>query len=239
MTSFSGGSADAGHHVLQRLFPEPNPPGERALAAILLEEVERADLDFRRLVTRWTEVRNRSFECPEVPVSLERLADAGRPAVVATTTPGLGATLVTLPLAARLARQPRNLVAGVFHVGALIDPDPIGAFAAVALAVTVACLVNGRRDFVPDVLDVLLANGAPPALVTEVRLVPVPRRDPAVGLDPTPSVPAQVGVILRAIRYHWAAAAVSAGFQDQPAAVRRVGGALVGLRMDPGQQPTA
>ncbi len=206
---------------------------------MLLQETEGGELDFARLVTRWTAVRHQPFECPEVPVSLERLAVTGRPAAESTAGPGLGAALVTLPLAARLTRQPRNLVAGVFHVGSLIDPDPTGAFAAVTLAVTAACLLTGRRDFVPDVLDVLVANGAPPGLVAEVRLVPVPRRDPVEGPDETLRLPTQVGVVLRALRYQWDPAAVAMGFGDQPAPVRRIGQALLRLRQGAGQGATA
>lgn len=170
---------DPGAVLLAHLFPDGDLPGEHALASTLLEEAGPA-LDFGRLVGRWIALRDRPFEAPEVLQALHHLADSGSPALEGAFGPGLGAAVVTLPLAGRLARSPRNLTAGTFHLARLLDPHPVGVFAAVAVAVTAACLLGDRRDFVPDVLDVLLANEGPPALIEAVRRVPVFRAEPAL-----------------------------------------------------------
>lgn len=169
--------------LLADLFPEADPPAEAELASVLLEEGAGPNLDFGRLVGRWLELRGRPFEAPEVLQSLNQLADSGAPALDGAFGPGLGAATVTLPMAARLAGNPRNLTSGTFHLARLLDPHPVGGYAAVAVAVAVRCFLGNRGDFVPDVLDVLLTNDAPPSLVEAVRRVPIFRRPESTGAD--------------------------------------------------------
>lgn len=73
------------------------------------------------------------------------------------------------------------MIGGAFHVARLLDPSEEAGLAAVAVAVTAACLLEGRRDVVPDVLTMLLANDAPEAMLAAVREVPQrPGQVPAV-----------------------------------------------------------
>jgi ADP-ribosylglycohydrolase len=47
----------------------------------------------------------------------------------------------------------------------------------VAVNVAAACFLNGRRDFIGDVLEVLRNNAAPQELIAAVRRVPMERRE--------------------------------------------------------------
>jgi len=212
--------ADRGRAILASLFPEPAPPGEYALALALLEEGQGQSLDFGRLVARWVDHQAGPFECPAVAASVAGLAQFGAPPTAAATGPGLGAALVTLPFVARLAGHPRNLVAGLYHLARLLDPDPVADFSAVAVGVTAACFLGGRRDFVPDVLEVLIGNDAPPPLIEEVRRVPVWRRaEPGPGADPVEAAVGRLGTLLWGVRHDpegWADRLAGSG----PSAVR-------------------
>jgi hypothetical protein len=76
------------------------------------------------------------------------------------------------------------MIAGAFHVARLLDPSEEAGLAAVAVVVAAAGLLEGRRDVIPDVLSMLLANDAPAPMLAAVRDVPrfpgqapnVPRR---------------------------------------------------------------
>lgn len=155
-----------------------------ALGLILGEELLASPVDLRRIATRWSAwartdgrgigPQTRSalahFEATGVPP-----ADPGRPSN--------GALSRTLPLALATLGSRRNLISGTWHIAALTHPDPRSAWAAVALNVAAARLLEGYRDFVPDVLEVLRANDAPAAVAEAVRRVPLERRE-SLPLDP-------------------------------------------------------
>ena len=208
--------------------PEPTGPGERILGAALLEAMGGAELDVPRLIASWTRPSGLVFECPVVAASIAWLTRTQAPIPDGEVGPGFGATVVTLGLAAGLHGQPANLVSGTYHLARLLDPHPVGIFAAVAGAVTAACFLTGRRDFVPAVLDVLLANDAPAELVEELRRVPVWAR----GRSPQQpaGVVSDLGTVLWAVRHHPSAETALAAVSGLGPLARRLGLGLVGAR---------
>ena len=72
---------------------------------------------------------------------------------------------------------PRTLVSASYHIAALTHPDPVVAWAAVAVNVALARFLQGKRDFVPDVIEALRNNAVPEELLAAVRRVPLPARD--------------------------------------------------------------
>jgi hypothetical protein len=86
--------------------------------------------------------------------------------------PGLGAALVTLPLVLRTYLSNQNVLTGAYHLAALLDPHPVGQWAAVAVSVAAACFLRGRSDFVADLIEALRENEAPSELVAMARRLP-------------------------------------------------------------------
>lgn len=82
-----------------------------------------------------------------------------------------------LPVALAAYDAPRTLVSASYHIAALTHPDPIVAWAAVAVNVALARFLQGKRDFVPDVVEALRNNAVPGELLAAVRGVPLPARD--------------------------------------------------------------
>lgn len=154
-------------------------PGLMGLTRDLAEELAEGRTDLRRLVERWTE-RHRAapqdFD-PETGSALRHLATYHAPPEEAEGR-GSAPLARTLPVALVAAASPRNLVSATFHIAALTHPDPASAWSAVAVNVALARLLQDRRDFVPEVIEVLRANGAPEALLGVARRVPVERRPP-------------------------------------------------------------
>jgi ADP-ribosylglycohydrolase len=68
-------------------------------------------------------------------------------------------------------------VSGTLHTAALTHPDPRCGWSAVAVNVTAACFLRGRRDFVPEVIDALRANEADAVVLDAVRRIPVIARN--------------------------------------------------------------
>jgi ADP-ribosylglycohydrolase len=69
---------------------------------------------------------------------------------------------------------PRTLVSATYHIATLTHPLPEVAWAAVAVNVALARFLQGKRDFVPDVIEALRSNEVPAALLAAVRRVPLP-----------------------------------------------------------------
>lgn len=121
----------------------------------------------------WTATALEYFDRHDAPIP-----DAGGQA-------GNGAVMRTLPVALRFFRQPRVLLNAAGGIAALTHPDPRCIWSAVAVTVACAQLLQGRRDFLPDVVEALQVNrkpaGTPDAGVDEVleavRRVPRERRD--------------------------------------------------------------
>jgi ADP-ribosylglycohydrolase len=68
---------------------------------------------------------------------------------------------------------PRTLVSATYHIATLTHPLPEVAWAAVAVNVALARFLQGKRDFVPDVIEALRSNEVPAALLAAVRRVPL------------------------------------------------------------------
>lgn len=203
--------------------------GEQLLAGVLHEALSSGDLDLGRVIGGWVALADRPFECPVVARSLAELKQSGAPPVLGSFGPGLGAAVVTLAGAVSLFQTPRNLVSGVYHLARLLDPHPVGAFAAVAAGVAAGRLLEGHRDFVPAVLDVLLANHAPERLIVEVRRAPVWVRPTAT--DETPE--AELGRVFWALHHLGQAPQVLDALAPVGPLGRTLGRALLGARHGP------
>lgn len=146
---------------------------------ILGEELLEPEVDLRRLAHRWAawaeedgrEVRTWTR------TALEHIRIHDSPPVSIGGQPDNGIISRCLPLALKSFRQPANLISGTYHTTMLTHPDEGSAWGAVAVNVTAACFLAGRRDFFGDVVEVLRENAAPPALLEAVRRVPRERRE--------------------------------------------------------------
>lgn len=153
----------------------PNPGHRRAATALadgLLEELLAGGVDLHRLSHRWVDWW-RTDGCdagPLLAAALDHLRDFDAP-IASLGISGTAPLAAALP-AAMASASPRSMISGAFHVARLLDPSEEAGLAAVAVVVAAAGLLEGRRDVVPDVLSMLLANDAPEATVTAVREVP-------------------------------------------------------------------
>ena len=180
---------DGVREVERRDTPDSPWDDDVALSVILAEELLTSPVDLRRIAERWaawarldgrgigrqTRAALAHFEAHGVPPA----------AVTAATSHGAGngALSRTLPLAMATLNSRRNLVSAGWHIAALTHPDPRAAWSAVAVSVAAARLLEGHRDFIPDVLEVLRANDSPAEVVEAVRRVPLERRE-SLPLDP-------------------------------------------------------
>lgn len=193
------------------VIPLAPPVGRRhaatALSDGLLEELVSGGVDLRRLAGRWVEwyaddglgadpalieglVHLREFEAPPTAVSVHG------PAPLAAVLP-----------AALTARVPRTMLAGTSHTARLLDPDEATGLATVAVVVAASRLLQGSRDFMPDVLSVLRVNEAPSALLDRFLAIPrEPRSAPPVPRGLLPS-PVQVAVWALWLAHHRARSA--------------------------------
>ncbi len=157
-----------------------------ALAGILAEELLAPRVDFERLALRWAEcgAPDPGLD-PWTRTALAHLARHGTPPAETDGTSGDGPLAFCLPVGIAARSTPRNLVSGSFHLALLTHPAPRSAWATVAVNVAVARLLVGKRDFLPDVLDVLRANDAPSDLTDALRRIPFLRRDEVPSPDGT------------------------------------------------------
>jgi ADP-ribosylglycohydrolase len=139
-----------------------------------------------------------------------------------------------LPVALAAHDAPRTLVSASYHIVALTHPDPVVAWAAVAVNVALARFLQGKRDFVPDVVEALRNNAVPEELLAAVRRVPLPARDVSPGVGSPPGLALDDAeaalrlayhepVLERGLRFAAAAGAVAAGRAG-------LAGALLGAR---------
>ena len=75
------------------------------------------------------------------------------------------------------SRTRARVTALTWHLAALTHPDPESTWGAVAINVAAARLLQGHRDFVPDVIEALRNNEAPALLLETVRRLPLLRRE--------------------------------------------------------------
>lgn len=173
----------------------PPPPGRRraatALADELLLELTGGGVDLRRLARRWVEwLGNDGLDAdPSLIVALQHLRDYDAP--LAEWSGGGAAPLAAVLPAALASASPRAMIAGSFHVARLLDPNENTALAAMAVVLAASAFLEGRRDFVPDVVAALRANDVGTALLDGIRNIPRdPRAEPPLpaGDSPDPVV---------------------------------------------------
>jgi len=155
------------------------PDGSLSLTRILAEELAAGRRDLRELAHRWIA---RQREDPrgidaETSAALAHLARHDAPPAVAAGQGG-DPLVRCVPVALATFDAPRTLVSATYHVAALTHPDPVVAWSAVALNVALARLLQGKRDFVPDVIEALRNNEVPAELLGAVRRVPLPAAPP-------------------------------------------------------------
>jgi ADP-ribosylglycohydrolase len=147
------------------------------LTRLLAEELAAGRRDLRALAHRWV-ARHQSDPHdidPETGAALAHIARHDAPPSQAAAQ-GSDPLVRTLPVALAAYDAPRTLVSASYHVAALTHPDPAVAWAAVAVNVALARFLQGKRDFVPDVIEALRNNAVPEALLAAVRRVPLPER---------------------------------------------------------------
>ena len=169
------------------------PTGRRhaatALADALLVELTGAGVDLRRLAGRWTDWEREDGPAgdPLLEAALGHLREFDAP--IAVLPSGSVAALAAVLPAALASASPRAMIAGSFHVARMLDPQETTALAALATVLAASAFLEGRRDFVPDVVAALRANDASIELLDAIRTIP---RDPGnppsppVGINPDP-----------------------------------------------------
>lgn len=174
-----------------RLDTEASPWGDHvALAALLSEELAQSEIDLSRLVEHWIAWWRRDGRGLDTHTAdaLEHFARHDAPAAPNAGGAGAAPLARTLPIALAMFRSPRNLVSGTYHTVLLTHADSDTAWAAVSVNVAVAQFMHGRRDFLPDVVDVLLANDASPDLLALVRRIPFIGRDELTPSGRSPAI---------------------------------------------------
>ena len=132
--------------------------------------------------------------------ALDHLREFDAPATMLPS--GSVAALAAALPAALAGGSPRAMVAGAYHVARMLDPAETTALATVAVVVAAATLLEGRRDFVADVVAALRANDAPDPVLDAMRTIPRdPRTPPPVPHGETPDPLATVTWLLWAV-YH-------------------------------------
>src|ERR1019366_5254092 len=152
------------------------PPAGRQRAAIaladaLLVELAGGGVDLRRLAGRWVEWHQ--ADGLEADPLLDHLGDFDAP--IADLPGGSIAALAAVLPAALASASPRAMIAGSFHVAQMLDPSDTTALAALGVVLAAAAFLEGRRDFIPDVVATLRANDASASLLDAIRNIP---RDP-------------------------------------------------------------
>lgn len=152
---------------------------ELRLSGALAEELIGPEMDIHRLATRWATLaaEDGAGLDPWTRAALAHIRTHDAPPGALGTGAGPAALCRTLPLVLATLGQPANLVSGAYHLTTLTHPDEEFGWGAVAVQLAIAVLVQGRRDFLPDVLEVLRNNAAPDSLMHSLRRLPVARRE--------------------------------------------------------------
>lgn len=179
----------AGGEPMLRMAPSGRRRAAIALGDALLVELTSGGVDLRRLAQRWvTWQGDDGLDAdPMLSLALDHLRQYDAP-VTELAAGSVSALAAALP-AAVASGSPRAMVAGAFHVARMLDPRESTALAAVALVLTASIFMEGRRDFVPDVVAALRANDAPEEVLDAFRWIPRdPRTPPPVpdGVQPDP-----------------------------------------------------
>jgi ADP-ribosyl-[dinitrogen reductase] hydrolase len=180
-TAFPGGVRDV--HRADR--PDSPYDDDLALAVLLAEELLEAEVDLRRLAHRWVDWAERDGRGMGIwtRTALQHIRRHDSPPSSTGGQAGNGTISRCLPVALRCVGQPANLVSGTYHTAVLTHPDERCGWGAVAVNVAAGCLLQGRRDFIGDVLEVLRNNQAPEELMAAIRRVPLEKQEelPIVG----------------------------------------------------------
>lgn len=183
--------------------------GGLALALIAAEELAAGRRDLRSLAHRWA-ARHRAQPGdvdPETGAALAHLARHDAPPSEGAGT-GSDPLVRAVPVALAAFDAPRTLVSATYHLVTLTHPAPEVGWSAVAVNVALARCLQGKRDFIPEVIEALRSNDAPEGVLAAVRRVPllVPGRadSPDHANDPTPPLGSAVGDAVAALRlaYH-------------------------------------
>jgi len=153
-------------------------PARLALSRVLAEELLVADPDIARLAQRWAGLA--TDDClldAGSRAGFAHLRESGAPRQA--RPPGERPTLPLhlLPVSLLAFENPRTVTALTWHLAALTHPDPESTWGAVAINVAASRLLQGHRDFVPDVIEALRNNEAPALLLETVRRLPLLRRE--------------------------------------------------------------
>jgi ADP-ribosylglycohydrolase len=151
------------------------PDGSLALTWILAEELAAGRRDLRELAHRWVEQAQADAGGVdrETAAALAHLARHDEPPARAAGQ-GSDPLVRCIPVALAAFDAPRTLVSATYHIAALTHPDPLVAWSAVALNVALARFLQGKRDFIPDVVEALRSNDVPDELLARMRRVPLP-----------------------------------------------------------------
>lgn len=172
---FPDGLAD----IQRRDTPESPWDDDTALAVITAESLAPGQIDLRAMAHRavaWRQRDGRGIG-DWTRRALDHIATHDAPPADSGGRATNGSLARCIPIALATLATPKNLVSGSWHVARLLHPDERCAWGAVAINVAASRLLSGYRDFVPEVIDVLRANDAPPELVEAVRRVPLSRKD--------------------------------------------------------------
>jgi hypothetical protein len=213
------------------------PAGRRraslALADDLLTELLGGGVDLHRLAGRWLDWwRVDGIEAgPPLTAAMRHLAEFDAPPseLSASCTTAVCAVLP----AALASATPRGMVTGTWHVARMLDPDPRTAVLALAVVMASAAMLEGRNDFIADILGILRENDAPPDLVDAmVAIARDPRAEVAMPTGLEPGALATTTWVLRQVYSGGAAIRILADVRDvglSPLAGTLLG-ALVGAR---------
>lgn len=173
--AFRAAGALVGLAVGRSLALAGRADGGLALARILAEELAAGRRDLRALAHRWVgrHAEDARDIDPETAAALAHLARHDAPPSRAAGQ-GSDPLVRALPVALAAHAAPRTLVSATYHVVALTHPEPLVAWSAVAVNVALARFLQGKRDFVPDVVEALRNNDVPETLLAAVRRVPLP-----------------------------------------------------------------
>jgi len=171
---FPGGVTD----VVRQDTPDSPHDDDLALTLIFAEELLEPEVDLRRLALRWAEWAERDGRGIGLwtRTALAHIRTHDAPPGSAGGQAGNGVLSRCLPLALRTLGSPASLVSGTYHTAVLTHPDERCGWGAVAVNLAAACFLQGRRDFLGDVLEVLRNNDAPAELLTAIRRVPLERQ---------------------------------------------------------------
>ena len=210
------------------------PDGSLALARILAEALAAGRRDLRELAHRWVErvgTDPRGVD-GETAAALAHLARHDEPPARAAGQ-GSDALVRCLPVALAAFDAPPTLVSATYHIAALTHPDPLVAWSAVAVNVVLARFLQGKRDFIPDVVEALRNNDVPDELLARVRRVPLPASADSPAGPAMGSALGDTEAVLR-LAYHEPLLERGLGGMavSGPAAAARAGlaGALLGAR---------